>query len=311
MYGFICKEKWEADKICLPKDLELVEEVVDYFFCQAVHGCCVIIPVKTEVTVGGFGDLDAVQSVERQVIVVQTELVHKYLFVNLHLAANLCGRPLGYNLFIRISACIASAYLLPVHGVADDIQIHQDRVSVFLGRVVMKVYARLQQHRVKDIGGVGDICDIGVGGVEVPASSGVRNPEQFFPPIGRGFQLVRNHAIHLNLRMRQQIGVREVHAKPQIAAGNMLVVHIEPLHIGVVVVIPAGSFQFFQCIPNRLNKFCQISVGIVLIVLHGNRLRGLRRAGDAQPDELAGAPDHLLCQCEKVISVIFQLAFIC
>ena len=67
MYGFICKEKWEADKICLPKDLELVEEVVDYFFCQAVHGCCVIIPVKTEVTVGGFGDLDAVQSVERQV----------------------------------------------------------------------------------------------------------------------------------------------------------------------------------------------------------------------------------------------------
>ena len=61
------------------RGLELVKEVVDFFLCQTLHGCCIVAPVKTKVAVGGFGDLDAVQGVEGQVVVVQTKLVYKFL----------------------------------------------------------------------------------------------------------------------------------------------------------------------------------------------------------------------------------------
>ena len=71
-----------------------------------------------------------------------------------------------------------------------------------------------------------------------------------------------------------------------------------------VVNVVLTAIMFFVMMPTfqKSNKLITQVASVLNIELD---------PGDAQPDELAGAPDHLLCQCEKVISVIFQLAFIC
>lgn len=122
MCGWICKEKRRQIFICLPKGLELVEEVVDYFFCQTVHERCVVTPVKTEVAVGGFGDLDAIQGVEGEVVVVKETLDGEHLLIGLHLATDFRGRALGHNALVG-AVVISAAYLLHIHGVADNIQV--------------------------------------------------------------------------------------------------------------------------------------------------------------------------------------------